>query len=255
MADPVAAVEVPPAAGALDGAWRLLVELATTPSAPRWVLIGGMLVELHAHERGVAPPRATVDADVLVDVRTDPGGTATVATWLTDRGLVPDTPGYQAVAHRFRRDDGVVVDLLAPDHLGERADLTTVAPAQTVPAVAGRRLTAAAQPVRVTYRGQAGVVQRPPVAATLVGKCRAYQHDRQVGSDRPAERHLDDAVLLLSLLADPRGAVADLSRRDRRCLARLRQALPPEAARWAAAPAPDEARAALALLAQAAEGG
>lgn len=63
MADtePVASVTVPAAEGALDGAWRLLLALANDPSMPRWILIGGLLVELHAHEHA-APPRGYLRA-------------------------------------------------------------------------------------------------------------------------------------------------------------------------------------------------
>lgn len=64
--EPVSSVTVPVAEGGLDGAWRLLLALATEPSMPRWVLIGGLLVELHAHEHAATPPRLTDDADVLV---------------------------------------------------------------------------------------------------------------------------------------------------------------------------------------------
>lgn len=82
--EPVVSVAVPAAQGALDGAWRLLLALANDSSAPRWVLIGGLLVELHAHEHGVAPPRLTADADVLVDVRTSPSGVPILARWLLE---------------------------------------------------------------------------------------------------------------------------------------------------------------------------
>lgn len=130
--EPVVSVAVPAAQGALDGAWRLLLALANDSSAPRWVLIGGLLVELHAHEHGVAPPRLTADADVLVDVRTSPSGVPAVARWLLDYGLQLDSPAPDGVAHRFRKRDDVTVDVLAPDHLGERANLSTVPPARTV---------------------------------------------------------------------------------------------------------------------------
>jgi hypothetical protein len=163
MADkePVASVTVPAAQGSLDGAWRLLLALANEPSAPRWVLIGGLLVELHAHEHAVAPPRLTNDADVLVDVRASPRGIPVMTRWLIDYGLQPELPGPDGVAHRFRRRDGVTVDLLAPDHVGQRANLTTIPPARTIEAVAGTLLATHAEPVRVTYRKDQGLLERP----------------------------------------------------------------------------------------------
>jgi hypothetical protein len=65
---------------------------------PRWVLIGGLLVELHAHEHSVTPPRLTDDADVLVDVRTNPDGLPVLARWLIDHGLQLNAPGPDGVA-------------------------------------------------------------------------------------------------------------------------------------------------------------
>lgn len=152
MADtePVARVTVPPAEGALDGAWRLLLALANDSSMPRWILIGGLLVELHAHEHAATSPRLTDDADVLVDVRASPNGLPIVARWLVDHELELDAPDPDGVAHRFRRSDGVTVDLLAPDHVGPRANLSTIPPARTIQAVAGTQLARHTEPVEVT---------------------------------------------------------------------------------------------------------
>ena len=241
----VASIVVPAAQGALDGAWRLLLALAGEPSAPRWVLIGGLLVELHAHEHAAAPPRITDDADVLVDVRTSPDGLPVMAKWLITQGLELDTPDPEGVAHRFRRADGVTVDLLAPDHVGQRANLSTVPPARTIQAVAGSRLARSAQPARVTYRDMQGIIQRPAVPVTIVGKYRAYRNDH---STRPAERHLTDVVFLLSLVGEPRRAASELVGSDHKYLQRLQAELQPEHHAWKSLAEPADAQAALRLM-------
>lgn len=249
MADPepVASVTVPVAEGALDGAWLLLLALANDLSVPRWILIGGLLVELHAHEHAATPPRLTDDADVLVDVRASPNGLPIVARWLVNHGLKLDAPDPDGVAHRFRRSDGVTVDLLAPDHVGPRANLSTIPPARTIQAVAGTQLARHTEPVRVAYRDDQGVIQRPTLIATILGKYRAYRWGNGQ-STRPADRHLSDVVFLLSLLRDPRRAAVGLSPSDRRYLTRLHEDLPPDNRAWRTLDNPADAQAALRLM-------
>ena len=252
MADPepVTSVTVPAAEGALDGAWRLLLALANDPAMPRWVLIGGLLVELHAHEHAVTPPRLTDDADVLVDVRASPDGLPVVARWLVDRGLQLHAPDPDGVAHRFRRSDGITVDLLAPDHVGPRANLTTIPPARTIQAVAGSQLARHTEPVRVNYRDDQGVIERPTLIATILGKYRAYRQGKGQ-STRPAGRHLTDVVFLLSLVRDPRRAAAGLFASDRRHLTRLHEDLQPDNRAWLTLDNPANAQAALRLMVRA----
>lgn len=245
--EPVTSVTVPPAEGALDGAWRLLLTLAQDRSMPRWVLIGGLLVELQAHEHAAAPPRLTDDADVLVDVRASPAGLPVVSRWLVEHGLKLDAPDPDGVAHRFRRSDGVTVDLLAPDHVGRRANLCTIPPARTIEAVAGSQLARHTEPVRVTYRDEQGVIQRPTLIATILGKYRAYRRDKDQ-STRPAERHLTDVAFLLSLVRDPRRAAAGLSAGDRRYLNGLPEDLEPDSHAWRVLANPADAQSALRLM-------
>lgn len=244
---PVSSVTVPVAEGGLDGAWRLLLALANAPSMPRWVLIGGLLVELHAHEHAATPPRLTDDADVLVDVRASPDGLPVVARWLVDHQLKLDAPDPDGVAHRFRRSDGVTVDLLAPDHVGPRANLSTIPPARTIEAVAGTQLTRHTEAVRVVYRDDQGVIERPTLITTILGKYRAYRQGKGQ-STRPADRHLTDVVFLLSLVRDPRRTAAKLSASDHQQLTRLHEDLQPNNCAWQTLANPADAQAALRLM-------
>jgi len=118
-----------------------------------WLLIGGQMVLLHGMEHGQLPLRETNDADALVDVRVAPRGTAELASALTDMGFELEGINTDGVGHRFV-GHGLAVDLLAPDHLGERATLTTIPPARTVRVPAGTRLLHAPRRCPVAVAGQ-----------------------------------------------------------------------------------------------------
>jgi hypothetical protein len=88
----------------------------------QWVLIGGLMVQLHAVEHGVTDVRPTSDIDVLGQAR-PPGAQSAIHAALRsdDFELVgPDLDGY---AHRYERD-GLIVDVLAPDGVVQAMVLT-----------------------------------------------------------------------------------------------------------------------------------
>jgi hypothetical protein len=78
-----------------------------------WVLIGGLMVQLHALQHGDREVRVTVDIDVLGQAR-PPGALQAIDEALRADGFElvgPDLDGY---AHRYRRA-GLVLDVLAPE--------------------------------------------------------------------------------------------------------------------------------------------
>lgn len=79
----------------------------------RWVLIGGLMVQLHALEHGITDVRPTRDIDVLGEAR--PQGTLdSIDATLRRAGfelIISDLDGY---AHRYERD-ALRVDVLAPE--------------------------------------------------------------------------------------------------------------------------------------------
>ena len=79
----------------------------------QWVLIGGLMVQLHTLEHGVTAVRPTRDIDVLGQARPQ-GALTAIDRALRDRGFEPVLPDLDGYAHRYERD-GVVVDLLAPE--------------------------------------------------------------------------------------------------------------------------------------------
>ena len=72
--------------------WRELLFLARQAPAP-WTLIGAHMVALHCWSAGREQPRASRDADILVNVRVASGGTQKMSQILLSRGNTLDGVG------------------------------------------------------------------------------------------------------------------------------------------------------------------
>ena len=123
-------IELPPLPAPVDQLWHFLLDLAEQLTVP-WTLIGGQMVLLHAIEHGQVPPQISQDGDVLADIRADARAITQVVAQL--EALAFDLVGISAdgLAHRYTRPaepKEIVVDVLAPEGLGERTDLTTTQP-------------------------------------------------------------------------------------------------------------------------------
>lgn len=204
-----------------------------------WVLIGGQMVLLHGMENGQLPRRETNDADALVDVRVAPRGTIRLAAALTEMGLELEGISTGGVGHRFV-GRGLVVDVLAPDHLGGRATLTTIPPARTVQVPAGTRLLHAPRRCPVSVAGQVHRIPRPDLTAAIVGKAAALTLP-------DSRRHAEDLAFLCGLVVDPRETDDVLTNSDRRWLIGATALLEDERV-WAYAADPDRARSTLTYL-------
>lgn len=197
--------------------WPFLSELAEELPGT-WVLVGGQMVLLHALEHNQLPERETADADVLVDVRALQRGTQRLANALRQRGLDLEGITPDGVGHRFT-GAGFIVDVLAPDNLGDRVDLTTVPPAHTVQTPAGTRLVRAPRRCPITVAGEIYYVPRPDLDAAIIGKAAALG----IAGDR--RRHCEDIAFLCGLVQDPSTVSAALSRSDRKHLEQARSLL------------------------------
>lgn len=215
-------VEIPELPGADKAVWHAVLDLADA-DLPRWVLAGGLMVQLYLYEAGATPHRATTDVDAVVDVSVR----ALRATEEFARRLQDDLhmrmepPNADDVGHRFTRHDGATVDVLAAD-FGERPrPHATIPPAKTVEVPGGRGLLADAQEVRVIHDGRSGVVERPSLIAAIVGKWRAFAEIAAHRED--PDRHLRDAARLLTVV-DPDAVAATSGQRKhlRRLLAEMR---------------------------------
>jgi hypothetical protein len=158
--------------------WRVLFALHDAmPSG--WCLIGGQMTWLLAQEHGAEPLRATEDVDVAVDIRTDQGALTRRCRWLESAGFELESISSDGISHRyvlagFPGPSRVMFDVLAPDNLGSRANLTTTPPARTVSAPGTSAALGTAKAITVVLPdGSQGQVQRPTLLAAILIKAAA----------------------------------------------------------------------------------
>ena len=120
------------------------------------------MVQLHGFRLSRTPTRPSRDADILVDCRLV-AGTELVSAWLTKRGFRLDGISPDNIGHRFVSGN-VSIDVLAPDHLGERASVATIPPARTVRVPGGRRALNTSSEFEVRSRNRTGTVPMPTLA-------------------------------------------------------------------------------------------
>jgi hypothetical protein len=235
-------VRLPTLAGHDAALWDTLIELCEVRPG-EWTLVGGQMVFLHGLEYGATPPRVSTDLDIVVNARVVSGAVAAFAAELEARRFVLDGMSPEGLAHRYRRGS-VSIDLLAPDGLGPRTDLTTTPPGRTLQVPGGTQALTRTELVPVVTANRSALVPRPSLLGAIVGKAIAVRVD-----DVPDAQRLDLAFLL-SLIDDPFAMAAELNatvRRPLRARAEMSDAehpvwrrLPPEAS--------DRARAALRIL-------
>jgi hypothetical protein len=202
-----------------------------------WVLVGAQMVMLLEREAGKTSGR-TGDVDAMVDVRVLAGGTRAAAARLVAAGFEPKHGEHP---YRFRRG-AQLVDLLAPDHLGRRADLTTVPPGTTAEIPGGSRALTTRRVLSVRVAGVgSGDLPVPSLTGAIVLKVRAWEV-------RQAPRDAEDLVRLLGLVADIEVTRADLKAAERRSLGRVGPLADERGRAWRALADPDDARAAFARL-------
>lgn len=201
-------VKILPADELEEEIWSSLIDLsAKKPDG--WTLVGAQMVALHAFEAGRARPRASMDADVIVDVRILPAATRTFSILLQETGFALEGVSTEGVGHRFVRG-AVVIDLLAPDGLGERADVTTLPPARTVRVPGGSQALRRNHPVEVRLGDRSGTIPRPDLLGALLLKARAIEvHDAP-------DTQRSDLAFLLSLVRDPDRLREEMSKAERR---------------------------------------
>lgn len=232
-------VDVLPGSDAEAAVWATSLDVASIFADVPWVLVGAQMVMLLEREVGRPSGRTTGDVDAMVDVRVLAGGTRAAAARLVAAGFEPDGGLHPYRFHRGAEQ----VDLLAPDHLGRRADLTTTPPGTTTEIAGGSRALATRRVLEVQVTGVGGgSLPVPSLAGAIVLKIRAWEA-------RQATRDAEDLVRLLALVADVELVRAELKVAERRALGRVGPLADEHGRVWRAATDPDEARAAFARLA------
>ncbi|MFN8036133.1 MAG: hypothetical protein U0V73_09395 [Acidimicrobiia bacterium] len=212
--DDVPSVALPALLGRQKASWDALVEIGPE-LGEHWVLVGGQMVYLHEVEHGARDIRPTVDVDVVVDLRVEPGALRRVNAVLTGAGFEQDPPAPDGIAHRYRRGDATI-DVLAPDNLGPRTSLS-LGLGRTIQATGATQAIARSSVVRAELTDGGAVEVRRP---TLLGKIAAVT---EIVSQSPAERakHLLDVDALARLMGPADRADATLTKHERRSLRKL----------------------------------
>lgn len=226
---------------AAEQGWGVLFDLAEVDE-DSLLLIGGQMMQLLAAEHDVGEMvLPTDDVDVVVDVRAWPGGTRWLAEWLTEQGFAFEGADRQGVGHRFVRDviEGpgrIIVDVLAPEGLGDRTDITTIPPARTVQVPGSVQALNRSEIVEVTVSDmtgrteRTGRVRRPTLLGALIAKAAATTIAVR---DNP-DRDWQDAALLLTVIPDPTELAGECTPGDRRRLRLLQPMEDREHIGWAA---------------------
>lgn len=175
---------------------------------PDWVLIGGLMVQIHALEHGVEDVRATTDIDVLGQARPQ-GPLRAIDAALRADGFEPERPDLDGYAFRYSRD-GLIVDLLAPDGVKPPPTLGTGRAAIGVPG--GSQALARHEEITVRLGQRTFTLRRPTLLGAILIKARSLvvHHD--------PESQREDLLLLLSLVDDPRAMARELKKSERRWL-------------------------------------
>ena len=187
--------------------WRAVGEVAER-LPPGWVLIGGLMVQLHAMEHGVVDVRPTRDIDVLGQARPR-GALPAIDAALRSDGFALHDPDLDGYGHRYERDE-LIVDVLAPDGLKPPPSLG--AGVTTVGVPGGTQALERAEQVRVQVGERSFALLRPTLLGGILIKARSLM----VHNDPASQR--EDLLRLLSLVDDPRELSAGLRHSERRWL-------------------------------------
>jgi len=183
----------------------------------QWVLIGGLMVQLHALEHGASQVRPTSDIDVLGQARPRTALSAIDAA-LRDEGFEPVLPDLDGYARRYDRR-GLSVDLLAPDGIRPPPELGAGRKAIGVPG--GSQALARSETVTVTANGRSFELRRPTLLGAVLIKARSLMVHRDWETQR------EDLLALLAIIEDPRQMATELRQSERRWLRIAEQRLDP----------------------------
>ncbi|WP_419924343.1 hypothetical protein [Candidatus Poriferisocius sp.] len=219
-------VQLPVFPGLDELLWLTLIEVGGVRRG-EWTLIGGQMVLLHAIEHGIQPPRVSTDLDALVNARVAADSVRRFVRELESRGFELTGTSPEGLAHRYDRD-GVSIDVLAPEGLGQRSDLTTTPPGRTLQVPGGTQALKRTEFVPVQILDSTGLVPRPSLLGAIICKAEAVDAD-----DMP-EAQRTDLALLLSMVDQPLMLANELTPKDRTRIRRRAEMSDPDQLAWRA---------------------
>lgn len=189
--------------------WRLAREVSGLFDGLPWVLIGGLMVRILEAEHGVTTTWTTGDLDTVLDVRAASRATRKAAARLQEAGFTPERFD-QNLTYRFTRGSDIV-DVLAPDHLGERADITTVPPDETLEALGSSQALNRRRIVKIDAGDGPFALPLPSLLGAIIIKARVVANTARRKSQ---PKHQRDLARLLALVPDPAAIHREMSKKE-----------------------------------------
>lgn len=248
-------IEVAGAVGGWPYPWPNVAELASALPADRWTLIGGLMAQMHAINRGIDAVRPTNDVDIVLHIETERGTPRATVAALERIGyrMLTSIDPLNPTAHRFTRGTSHA-DVIAGDTTMEaKEDQIDVVvadhPAPSVEEMMRRmemvKIEGGTQALKRTanYRlkitpGEPTTISVPQPFGALILKAAAYKTD-----SRDPGRHLNDAAVLLACIEDPFEERDGFAGSDRSRLLFLQSHLAHDQAAWRRMPREDARRA------------
>lgn len=189
------------------------------------------MVQLHAINAGLTPPRPTTDVDMVLHIETDR------ITWLSAKAALRasgftlrQSNNRKSPEHRFERADDIV-DVLIADHVAPTALRMRASSHNLMPIPGGTSALRKTVNCRIIPdSGDPIVLSVPNVLGALTLKGGAFLED-----SRDRGRHLEDAVVLLATVDDVDEVVEDSgswTQSDAKRIRVLRQNLPAKHDAW-----------------------
>lgn len=172
--------------------WHVAMDLyALQPEG--WTIIGGQMASLHSWERGMGDARPTQDLDAGLHYRQVPRiGIQTTAA-LQRFGFSPEQPAPDAPVVRWKRD-GWNFDVLVP--VNPRVPPVDVNGSRLLQSHGVQQALDRTELVLLVIGDREGLVPRPTLFGSIIGKAAAFSND----GDQDKTRHGEDLAVLLTML-------------------------------------------------------
>ncbi len=201
-------------------AWKTVLDVAQATSKGSWLLVGGLMTQVHAGLHGYSS-RATEDVDVLVDIMANTSNASKTISSLKDMGFNLEEPMLRGSAFHRMRNGRMVVDILVEDHLhGTSQRYAKVGSWPMMEAPGGHQAIERRMDVVIRSFEREAVIEIPNLLGAIVLKSAAWKAD-----NRDAYRHLEDVALLCSLADDLAGLRASMHGSDKKRIAAAADAL------------------------------